>query len=147
MFFPIFKNYFKDLTFVQKIFFLIFKFLLKFMDIPLFPHFPLMSYAINFNLIVKIALTLEDPQKFIDFTLDASELYYYDYNLNSEIFYYLIILKKTPKQYKNIILLCFYILFFKTRRINFYYWIYAISLPIVFFFIFVYLDYLDGCFD
>lgn len=141
-------NFFeKNLTITQLILFNILKKLMRLMDIPLFPHFPLMNFGINFKIIIEMAFYSEVPQKFIDFSLDASEWYYDEYNYNSEILYYSILLYKSPKKYKYIFLFIFYILFFKTWKINFLYWTYAISLPFIFLAIFLYIDYLDGYFD
>jgi hypothetical protein len=117
------------------------------MDIPLFPQFPLMNFGLNFELIVEMARYDEVPQKLIDFTLDASERYYTEFNTDSEILYYYILLLKAPKNFRYFCLLYLFFLFFKTRRVNFYYWTYAISLPFIFLAIFLYIDYLDGYFD
>lgn len=137
----------KKLTISQQILFSLLKWLLKFMDIPLFPQFPLMSFGLNFRFIVEMAWYDEVPQKLIDFTLDASERYYLEFNTDSEILYNYILLLKTPKKFRFFCLLCLFQQFFKSWKINFYYWIYAISYPLMFLAIFLYIDYLDGHFD
>lgn len=103
----------RKLTNCQKIFFFFFKKTLKVIDIPLFPQFPLLNFSLNFKLIVEMAMNYEVPQKFIDFSLDASELYYSEFNSDSEFLYYSIILSKVGINYKFIFLLCNLKLFFK----------------------------------
>lgn len=104
----------QDLTNFQKIIFFFLKKLFKFIDIPLFSHFPLFNFSLNFKLIVEMALNYNVPQKFIDFSLDASEMYYNEYNSNSELIYLFFILFKTKKEYKLIVLVCILFLFIKT---------------------------------
>jgi hypothetical protein len=135
------------LTNSQKLFYYFILNSVKFVDVPLFPHFPLLNFSLNFKLIISMAINYNVPQKFIDFSLDASERYFSEFNSNSEIMYYSFIIFKTEKKNKLLIMLCLFFLFLKTRKINFLFWIYAISLPFIFLAIFLYIDYLDGYFD
>ena len=94
-----------------------------------------------------MALNYNNPQKFIDMALDASEIYYFEKNNAIELEYYTKIILLTPKNYRFLII---FICLYKSLLIwliNFVFWIYSISLPFFFLCIFLLIDYLDGYFD
>lgn len=138
---------FWKLTFFQKIIFLLLYSIIYYIDLPLIGLYPLRVFSKNFKLIVCMALNYNNPQKFIDMALDASEIYYFEKNNAIELEYYTKIILLTPKNYRFLII---FICLYKSLLIwliNFVFWIYSISLPFFFLCIFLLIDYLDGYFD
>jgi hypothetical protein len=147
MFFPTILSFYKGLNFFQKFFFYLLVALVWVIHVPRFNNLALLNYANNFKYIVWLASFTPLPWKFIDFSLDACEMYYKEHTILSEISYYGLLLLKTPKKFKTICLISLLYIFWKDWKKIFFFWLYSISLPFIFFFIILYIDYIEGYLD